>query len=237
MTETSKNLMLIPGMLCNRLMWEPQIKALSDGVDIVVANIAGQSDIPSIASEVLKDAPSSFVVAGLSMGGYVALELFRQAPERVEKLALLNTNAHAADPVNEIPSCQGMLGRLRAGDPVTDLAADLPAVFFSEQRQGDDALAKIVAQMASDIGAQGLERQISAVISRQDSMSLLPKIDCPTLVLGAQQDMLTPPKEHEEIAALISQANLVILEQCGHLSTLEKPDEVSASLREWLESG
>ncbi|NIB40293.1 alpha/beta fold hydrolase [Pseudomaricurvus alkylphenolicus] len=237
MVQLKQNLVLIPGMLCNGLMWEPQICALESSANIIVADLTKHSDLHSMATGILASAPPTFSVAGLSMGGYVALELFRQAPDRIEKLALLNTNAHEADPVNEIPSCRGMLERLKSGDGLAKVAKDLVPALFSEEKQDDPELEEIVIRMADSVGYEALERQISAVISRPDSLSLLPQIKNATLVIGAQNDVLTPPEEHEQIASLIPQSKLTILERCGHLSTLERPNTISMLLREWLTSG
>ena len=226
-------LILIPGLLCDAQLWRPQVENLSDIADIWIADHARSESMAGVAGDVLADAPfSDFALAGLSMGGYIALEIMRQAPQRVTRLALLDT---AASP--ELPEqTQKRLGFIALAERgkflgVTD--ALLPLLIHAS-RSGEQALTNVIKSMAKNIGKDAFVRQQRAIMSRSDSLPLLSSITCPALVLCGRQDALTPLARHEEMAAGIRGAQLKIIEDCGHLSTLEKPAEVNAALRRWL---
>jgi pimeloyl-ACP methyl ester carboxylesterase len=186
-----------------------------------------------VAADVLREAPfERFAVAGLSMGGYVALEIVRQAAPRVERLALLDTSARA-DTATQLEKRRGLIALARRGRFIGVTQALLP-LFLHRARLGDDELVSTVKKMAMNIGQEAFIRQELAIMSRADSLPLLPAITCPTLVLCGRQDALTPLELHEEMARAIPGANLRVIEECGHLSTLERPEEVSAALVTWL---
>jgi pimeloyl-ACP methyl ester carboxylesterase len=231
--EAKPGLVLVPGLLCDALLWEAQIEALEGHIPCWVADHTRSDTMAGVAADVLREAPfERFAVAGLSMGGYVALEIVRQAAPRVDRLALLDTSARA-DTARQLEKRRGLIELARRGRFIGVARALLP-LFLHRARLGDDELVSTVKKMAMNIGREAFIRQELAIMSRADSLPLLPAITCPTLVLCGRQDALTPLELHEEMARAIPGANLRVIEECGHLSTLERPEEVSAALVTWL---
>lgn len=226
-------LVLVPGLLCDQQLWRSQVEDLADVADIWVADHTRADTMAGVARDVLADAPfARFALAGLSMGGYIALEIMRQAPQRVTRLALLDTAAGGELP-EQTQRRLDFIDFAQRGhfDRVTETL--LPLLIHSA-RQGERSLTDTVKSMARNIGKEAFIRQQRAIMSRADSLALLASIACPTLVLCGRQDALTPLARHEEIAAGIKGARLEIIEDCGHLSTLERPSEVNAAMRRWL---
>ena len=232
--ESRPHLILLPGLLCDRALWEPQVAALSDACVPWVADLARDNSFASMAARVLAEAPAQrFALAGLSMGGYVAMEIVRQAPERVTRLALLDTRATLDTP--EEPARRHELMRLAQTERgFTPITTRMLPLLVHPARVEDEPLVRTIREMAERIGAEVYVRHQNAIMSRPDFRPDLPHIGCPTLVLCGREDALTPLERHEEIARLIPTARLVIIEQCGHLSTLERPHEVNVALRDWL---
>jgi len=226
-------LVLVPGLLCDAQLWRPQIENLGDTADIWVADHTRSDTMTGVAHDVLADAPfANFALAGLSMGGYIALEMVRQAPQRVVRLALLDTAANAEQPEQTLKRL-GFISLAEHGKFSAITEALLPFLIHPT-RLGEPALTNIIKSMAESIGRESFVRQQRAIMSRADSLPLLAAIACPTLVLCGRQDALTPLARHQEIAAGIRDAHLEIIEDCGHLSTLERPAEVNSALRRWL---
>lgn len=226
-------LVLLPGLLCDAQLWQAQAANLADIADIWVADHTRSSSMADVARDVLADAPfASFALAGLSMGGYLALEIMRQAPQRVSRLALLDTAAGAELPEQTQRRMQ-LIALAESGEfpKVTEILLPL---LVHPARLSDPALTGVVRSMAQNIGKDAFVRQQHAIMSRSDSRGSLASIACPTLVLCGRQDALTPLARHEEIAAGIKGAGLEIIEDCGHLSTLERPDHVNTAMRRWL---
>jgi pimeloyl-ACP methyl ester carboxylesterase len=226
-------LVLIPGLLCDAQLWQAQAEALADIAEIWIADHTRSDTMAGVARDALADAPfASFALAGLSMGGYIAFEIMRQAPQRVSKLALLDTAAGPEQP-EQTRRRMDFIALAEGGDfpHVTD--ALLP-LLIRDSRLRERSLTDTIKSMAGNIGKDAFIRQQKAIMSRSESLSLLAAIACPTLVLCGRQDALTPLARHEEIAAGIRGARLEVIEDCGHLSTLEKPVEVNAALRRWL---
>ena len=227
------NLVLVPGLLCDEALWQPQVSALADVARCWTADLTRSSTMAEVAADVLRDAPfDNFALAGLSMGGYVALEIVRQARHRVERLALLDTSARADTP-EQTKKREEFISLAERGrfPAVTD--ALLP-LLLHKTRLADRELVTTVKKMAKDTGKEAFIREERAIMTRRNSLPLLPSITCPTLVLCGRQDALTPLDRHDEIAAAIPGSKLKIIEDCGHLSTLERPLEVSDALRSWL---
>ena len=227
-------LALLPGLLTDRALWAHQIEALADLADSRVADFTTQGSIVGMARSVLDMMPARFALAGLSMGGYVALEVLRQAPERVGLLALLDTKARLDSPARAAAR-KAFIAQARTGafKGVSRWALEM---YVHPDRVADAGLVDAVLAMTARVGRDAFLSQQAAIMDRPDSLPGLPKIACPTLVLCGRQDGPTPVECHEEIAAAIPGAKLTVIEDCGHLSPMERPEEVSAALRAWLGS-
>lgn len=228
-----RKLVLVPGLLCDAQLWRSQLDSLADAADMWVPDHTRSDTMAGVARDVLADAPfEHFALAGLSMGGYVSLEIMRQAPERVRKLALLDTAARADTP-EQTEKRHAFIELANLGK-FLGVTETLMPVLVHPSRLADTALTDAIKLMAKNVGKEGFIRQQRAIMSRADSRPLLATIACPTLVLCGRQDQLTPLDRHEEMAAGIKGAKLEVLEDCGHMSTMEKPVEVNRALRHWL---
>ncbi|MEM1263803.1 MAG: alpha/beta hydrolase [Pseudomonadota bacterium] len=224
---SAEHVVLLPGMLCDQRLWGPQLDGLS--LPATVADFRSATTIAEMATEVLQSMPHRFAVAGLSMGGIVAFELWRQAPERVSHMALLDTNPHAEAPRRRALRLTDIETVLAGG--LRDLAVEsMKPAYLASANRDDEALLGLVLDMALDLGPHVFERQALALANRADSVPTLATIGCPAHVICGAEDTLCPVEYHELIAAAIPEARLSILDDCGHLSTLEKPREVTATL-------
>ncbi len=228
------SLVLLPGLLNDARLYAHQCATLADTAQIAVADLTQDDSVAAMAARVLAAAPQRFSLAGLSMGGYVAMEIIRQAPARVERLALLDTTARP-DTAEQTKRRHDSLAVARAGGFDKIMPVMLPNLVHPDHLTLD-AVAGVAKDMALALGPQVFERQQTAIMNRPDSRPSLPAVTCPALVLVGRQDTLTPPDRAEEIAGLIPGAKLVVIEDCGHFSTLEQPHAVSAVLRYWLQS-
>lgn len=228
-------LILLPGLLCTEVLWRPQVEALSDLVEVRVADLTSHDSVRGMAQAVLAEAPPRFALAGLSMGGYVSQEIMRIAPERVQRLALFDTSARA-DTAERREGRMAQMQAVREGrfDEVVD-EQFLPSM-MNPQNPFPGALRGTVRAMCATVGPQAFIRQQTAIMGRPEGRADLARIDCPALVLCGRQDQPTPVALHEEMAAAIPCARLVVLENCGHLATLEQPEAVNAAMRDWLTS-
>ncbi|MBL8566598.1 MAG: alpha/beta fold hydrolase [Hyphomicrobiaceae bacterium] len=226
------HLVLIPGLLCTRELFAAQIKALAQHASITVAEHRRSDSMAAIAKDILAAAPDRFALAGLSMGGYIAFEIMRQAPERVERLALLDTSPRPDLP--EQTENRFRLVALAERRGVASAAREMFPKLVAPARQNDPALAAAFLGMAEDTGSTAFARQQRAIAARADSRPLLGSIACPTLVLVGAEDALTPPSLSVEMSTAIRGSRLAIVPHAGHLSTLEEPVAVSAELQVWL---
>jgi len=233
MAETPP-VLLVPGLNCTARLYAPQIPALWRHGPVMVADHRRDNTIAAIAGRILAAAPPRFALAGLSLGGYIAFEIMRQAAERVAKLALLDTGPRPESP-EQTAARQPRIALARAGRFAEIADAQFP-LLVHRSRADDAALQAINRTMAEENGAEAFLRQTEAIMNRADSRPTLAAIDCPTLVLVGDGDQLTPPALAEEIAGGIRGSRLVVIPQCGHVSTLERPQEVTAALVEWLTS-
>ncbi|HEU0117032.1 MAG TPA: alpha/beta fold hydrolase [Alphaproteobacteria bacterium] len=227
-------LILLPGLLCDQALWDNQIKSLKGLADCTVADTTRQDNVAAIARDVLATAPRQFTLAGLSMGGYVALEIMRQAPDRVLKLCLLDTSARA-DTDEQQKRRRLLLSMSQAGQ-FKGVTPRLLPMLISPARLDDKDLTDIIMTMAERVGRDAFHNQQTAILNRIDSRPYLKDIKCPVQLIVGDQDGLTPPEIMREIKDGIPQAKFNVLKDCGHLSALEKPDEVSSLMRGWLRS-
>ncbi len=225
-------LVLVPGLTCTAHLYARQIAALWPFGQVAVADHRRDSDMAAIAARILSDAPPRFALAGLSMGGYIAFAMMRQAPERIAKLALLDTSARP-DTQEQTAGRKTQIAMAQAGryGEIPDLA--IPR-YLNAKHQHDERLTTIVRHMAMETGPEAFVRQLNAIMSRPDSRPLLSLIKCPTLVLVGDEDAATPPELNKEIAAGIPGAKFTVIEDSGHLTTIEQPEAVNIALAEWL---
>ncbi|HYG85791.1 MAG TPA: alpha/beta fold hydrolase [Azospirillum sp.] len=225
-------LILLPGMPLDAAMWAHQTTHLADVAEVRVADLTKHDSMPDLARALLATAPERFALAGLSMGGYLAFEVMRQAPKRVVRLALLDTSARADTP-EQTANRRQAVELAKRGKYRQVVAGTLPRLLHSD-RLNDRALVDSVYAQADRIGVEAYVRQQTAIMGRPDSRPDLSAIRCPTLVVCGRQDVITPPELHAEIAAGIPGAHFVPIEDSGHLSPMERPQAVTALLREWL---
>jgi pimeloyl-ACP methyl ester carboxylesterase len=227
-------IVLIPGLLDSPRLYSEQLPALWRVGPVTVADHTRGESMAAIARQLLTVAPPRFALAGLSMGGYLSFDIMRQAPERVVRLALLDTSARADTPEqSERRRAQIALAR---GGRFAEIVDSLFPTWVHASRANDEGLRRIVRMMAEETGAEAFVRQQTAILTRPDSRPDLAAIRCPTLVLVGDGDQATPPDRAAEIARGIAGARLVTVPDCGHLSTLERPAEVTRALLEWLEA-
>ncbi len=226
-------IVLIPGMLCSAEAFAPQVAALWPYGPVTVASTLEGETIAAMAGAILASAPPRFALCGISMGGYICLEILRQAPDRVLKLALLDTSADPERP-EAISARRALIAQARAGDFRAVLKQVLPQILLHPDHQDDEALIEINIRMGLTVGVEGMARQQEAIIARADSRPDLAAIAVPTLVLVGDSDVLTPPARSEALAAAIPGARLVVVPECGHASTLEQPEAVNRALVEWI---
>jgi pimeloyl-ACP methyl ester carboxylesterase len=225
-------LILLPGLLCDAALWAHQLAHLADLADMTVADLTQDESVDAIAARVLRAAPPRFALAALSMGGYVAFAILRAAPERVTHLALLDTSAHP-DTAEQTIRRKMLIGFARSGR-FKGVTPKLLPLLVHPDRIDDRPLVDAVMAMAERVGLEAFLRQQRAIMARPDARPQLPAVAVPTLVVCGRQDALTPLDRSEAIAGSIPGARLTIIEQCGHLSTMERPEAVSAALRAWL---
>ncbi len=225
-------LVLVPGLNCTAELFGPQVEAFAGRRDISIADHQHDETIAEFARRLLATAPPRFALAGLSMGGYVALEVMRQAPQRVERLALLDTHASADAPedteIRQVAIKFAQTGRF------DDIHGILWPRLVHLGRLGDAALETVVRTMADKTGPARFIRQQKAVMARPSYEAGLAAIRCPTLILVGDADAITPRFMSEDMADAIAGSHLVVVPDCGHLSTLEQPAAVNAALEAWL---
>lgn len=226
-------LYLLPGLICDEAIWAAQLRALSDLVSATVPDYGNARSLEEMAERVLASAPARMSLAGHSMGGRVALEAFRISPERIERLALLDTGVHPVEP-GEKKKRMALLeiGRRRGMEALVDVW--LPPMVHPG-RQTDAAFMAPLRNMCVRAGIRRFENQISALLGRADQRPLLSAIRCPTLVAVGSEDAWSPVSQHREIAAQIEGAEFVIFEGAGHMAPAEAPDQVNDALRRWLQ--
>jgi pimeloyl-ACP methyl ester carboxylesterase len=225
-------LLLIPGLNCTAELFAPQLQALANSHAISFGDHQQDNHLPAIATRILAAAPARFALAGLSMGGYICFEILRQAPERVEKLMLLDTNARADN--DEQRGIRQRTIEWAASGEFERVHAMQWQRLVHESRREDVALRAVVDRMAADTGPQIYVRQQTAIMNRPDSRPFLPAITCPVAILVGEGDQVTPPKVAQEMHVGIAGSKLIVVPECGHLSTIEAPGAVTAAMKDWL---
>lgn len=227
-------LVLCPGLLCDAALWAPQIEALREIAEVFIPDLAREETMAGMGAAVLREAPwPQFALAGLSMGGYIALEAFMQAPRRVTRLALLGTRARPETEIDRARRAQ-LIALVQRERGFATLTRQLLPLMVHASRVDDEALRATIAGMAERTGVEVYARQQGAIVARRDFRTLLRHVDVPTLVLCGRDDQITPLNCSEEMAAAIPAAELVVIEDCGHMATLEAPAAVNAAMRRWL---
>src|SRR5712672_121916 len=225
-------ILLVPGLVSSPRIFAPVVPALWRLGPITVANHIRDDNMGAIARRILAEAPPRFALAGHSMGGYIAFEIMRQAPDRVARLALINTQARPDTP-EATARRRSQMARAQAGEFRAILDELFPGFVHPSRRDNDD-LRQLVHDMGDDIGVDAFVRQHTAIMGRADSRPTLAWIKCPTLVLTGDEDNTIPNSLSKEMADGIPGAKLVILSDCGHLPQPEQPHATAAALVEWL---
>ncbi|MHC5348367.1 alpha/beta fold hydrolase [Metapseudomonas furukawaii] len=231
METTSPALVMLPGLLNDQRLWAYQAQALAGEREVQVADLSRDDSITAMARRVLENAPPRFALAALSMGGYVAFEVLRQAPERVERLALFDTMA-SLDSAERAATRRGLLELAQRGRFIGVSPQLMPRLIHA--RWLDSEVSRTVQQMAIAVGKEGFIRQQRAIIHRPDSLPTLAGIRVPTLIVVGADDQLTPVAEARLMHERIAGSRLEVLPECGHLPPLEAPERSLALLREWL---
>lgn len=226
-------ILLIPGLADSPRLYQAQLPRLYRVGPVMVADHTRDDSIAGIAARVLRHAPPRFALVGLSMGGYTALEIMRNAPERVARLALLNTSARPDTP-ESIERRRLAIAAAERGE-YREVTESVWPNAVHPSHVDDLALKRAYVEMHLAVGAAAFVRQQRAIIGRPDSRPSLSVIKCPTLVLVGDGDKITPPEVAQELANGITGARLSVIETCGHLSALEQPDAVSNALLGLLE--
>jgi len=219
-------LVLLPGMMCDGRLFQQMPPH-------TCAAISQHDTVQALAADVLQNTPKTFALGGLSMGGIVAMEVIRQAPERITRLCLLDTNCEAE--TEHIKAMrQPQIGKALAGQLDSVMKDEMKPNYLAQGPHHADVL-DLCMEMALDLGPDVFARQSAALRDRPDQKQTLKSWDKPTLILTGAEDRLCPLHRHELMAELMPQATLTIIEHAGHLPTLERPTETRAALERWLE--
>jgi pimeloyl-ACP methyl ester carboxylesterase len=234
-----KSLLLIPGLLCDDAVWTSQAAALADIAAVRVANNGETDSLEALADSIIAHAPPRFALAGHSMGGRIALEVARRVPDRLIGLALLDTGYEALAPgeagEREAAGRHALLAMARR-EGMRSMARTWLQGMVYPPRLSDEELVEPILDMFERRTPNLFALQIKALLARPDATSVLPTLQCPTLVLCGREDTWAPPSRHAVMAKMIRHSTLEIIPDCGHMSPLERPRAVNQALRRWLES-
>lgn len=230
---TNLPLVFVPGMMCDARLFMPQIIALSHRHPITIAPITRDSKIEAMASALLLAAPKRFALVGADLGGMVAMEVLNQAPERVDRVCLIGTSPLQETPL-EAADREPLIVRAKAGNFARVLEEALSAKAVAPGENREDVLDQLKT-MASDLGPDVFERQCRAMQRRKDQQRTLRKANVPVKLICGYHDEITPVKRHETMAELIPHADLTVLNDAGHVPTLEQPKEMAGILSGWLD--
>lgn len=227
----NKDIVLIPGALATPKLWQHQENYFQNKLNCQYVDVLGSQSISDMANRFAKFAPDKFTLIGFSMGGYIALEMFNHFAHKIEKLILINSAA-------KIISEKGQIERERSLALINKGKFDfLISLIFKNSIHGTykhDSLLPIAQEMANEVGADNYVKQLNAILNKPDHSALLSKITCPTLLLASKQDNIMPNERSEHLAEHIKNSELIYIEDCGHLATLEQPEMVNQILENWL---
>ena len=223
---------MIPGMMCDERIFAPQIEGLSDSIRIIVADISGYSTVHELAAEVLKKSPPKFDLLGHSMGGIVAMEMYSQEPNRIEKLVLMDTNPKAE--LEEVKAMRDPQMKAAREGKLVDVMRDEMKPNYLDASDNRESILHTCMEMAKSMGTEVFMNQSKALQTREDQQSTLRLIDVPVLVICGSNDKLCPVERHELMHNIINHSELKIINNAGHMPTLEQPKETTEVLKKWL---
>jgi pimeloyl-ACP methyl ester carboxylesterase len=218
-----ESLIMIPGTLCDGTLFEDQVEGLKDLADCRVLSNSSSDDLKEVAANILLEAEDTFSIMGLSYGGIIAFEIWRQAPERINK------EPSEATRLNQ----QRFVGMSHLGEFREITTGFLKDAMLHPDHARLPEMREAVLSMALNTGKENFYRQIKAQLARPDSTDDLPNISCPTLIMTGREDKVCTAELHQEMARMIPNSTLHIIEKCGHLSTMEQPEQVNKRVREW----
>ena len=227
-----EQLIMIPGTLCDRILFKHQLEGLKGLADCQIGNHSSSDDLVKVASNIINKIKGDFSIMGLSYGGIIAFEIWRQVPERIKRIILLNTNHRP--PSNETRAIQQRFLSMSLWGEFKEITTKfLKDALLHPKHAKDIEMRKVVLKMALNTGKEKFYKQIKAQLQRPDSTLDLPNILCPVLVITGKQDSVCTPEIHQEIAALIPNSSLELIDDCGHLSTIEQPEVVNQLVKNW----
>jgi len=237
--KQAEQLVLVPGLMCDETVWLHQIDALKANREIFVADHGLSNSLSAMADRILEKANDRFALAGHSMGGRVALEVIARAPDRVSRLALLDSGYEAVargEGGDREKAGRFRLLEIAKQDGMLAMAKDWARGMVHPARFTDTSLMDAIHSMIVRAGVERFEAQIHALLARPDRTELLSQLQMPTLVLCGREDSWSPPARHEAMANLIAGSHLVEVPDCGHMCTMEQPEAIAKHLGHWLET-
>jgi len=225
-------MVMVPGMMCDERIFSPQIEELSQNLEVTIADISNFSSVRELASDVLKKAPKKFSLLGHSMGGIVAMEIYSQEPNRIEKLILMDTNPKAE--LDEVKlKREPQIREVNNGKLIEVMRDEMKPNYLAESENKTSVLS-ICMDMALNLGPDVFINQSRALQSRLDQQNTIQSIKIPVLIMCGSEDKLCPVERHEMMHNMISDSDLKIINNAGHMPTLEQPRETTEVIKEWL---
>lgn len=234
MSKGYEGLIFLPGMMCNEQLFAPQVDVFCGTIAVEIGDLSSSQSIEGMAAKTLQTTEfETFALAGLSLGGIVAMEIVRQAPHRVERLALMDTN-HLPDQPDRIAQRTRQIERVSRGELLQVMRDELKPFYVAPQHMNDPGLNSIFLDMATSLGPEVFERQATALMARHGAEDVLSIYEGETLILCGEHDLPCPPSRHQEMHDIVSNSELVIVPDAGHVTTLENPNAVNSALDKWL---
>lgn len=228
-----ETLLLLPGMMCDERLFAPQIEVFCNDYTVITGDIAGRSSISEMAQDQLAGVKGEINLLGLSMGGIVAMEMARIAPQRIMRLALLDTNHLTETPERKKLRMQ-QIEKVRAGQLREVIINEMKPNYLAHTNRGNQKLLDLLVEMAMDQGVETFINQSLALRNRHDQSEAIAKFKGPLLILHGAEDELCPPERHRQMAAENGGAMLISVKNAGHISTLENPAAVNQAIMNWL---